>query len=53
MRNIWAMRWKGIRDRFVIATKVHGDEPKEAMAADIEKSLQNLRTDHIESVPGA
>ena len=38
---------EGIRDRFIIATKSMA-RTKEAMAEDIEKSLYNLRTDHIE-----
>ncbi len=38
---------EGIRDRFVIATKSMA-RTKEAMAADIEISLKNLRTDHID-----
>lgn len=38
---------EGIRDKFVIATKSMA-RTKEAMTADIEKSLHNLRTDHIE-----
>lgn len=38
---------EGIRDRFVIATK-SGAKTKEDMARDVEISLQNFRTDHIE-----
>lgn len=38
---------EGLRDRFVIATKSMA-RTKEAMAQDIETSLRNLRTDHIE-----
>ena len=38
---------EGIRDKFVIATKSMA-RTKDAMAADIEKSLGNLRTDHID-----
>ena len=38
---------EGIRDRFVLATKSMS-RTKEAMAADIEKSLSNLRTDYID-----
>ena len=38
---------EGMRDRFVIATKSMA-RTKEAMARDIETSLANLRTDHIE-----
>ncbi len=38
---------EGIRDKFVLATKSMA-RTKEAMAADIETSLGNLRTDHIE-----
>ena len=38
---------EGIRDQFVLATKSMA-RTKEAMAADIEKSLHNLRTDHID-----
>ena len=38
---------EGIRDKFVLATKSMS-RTKEAMAADIESSLGNLRTDHIE-----
>ena len=38
---------EGIRDKFVLATKSMA-RTKEAMAEDIEKSLHNLRTDHIE-----
>ena len=37
----------GIRERFVIATKSMA-RTKEAMAADIDISLKNLRTDYIE-----
>lgn len=38
---------EGIRDKFVIATKSMA-RTKDAMAADIEKSLGNLRTDHTD-----
>lgn len=38
---------EGIRDKFILATKSMA-RTKEAMAADIEKSLNNLRTDHID-----
>lgn len=38
---------EGIRDKFVIATKSMA-RTRESMAADIEKSLQNLRTDYID-----
>lgn len=38
---------EGIRDNFVLATKSMA-RTKEAMAADIAKSLQNLRTDYID-----
>lgn len=38
---------EGIRDKFVVATKSMA-RTKEAMAADIETSLRDLRTDHIE-----
>lgn len=38
---------EGIRDRFVLATKSMA-RTKETMAADIAKSLQNLRTDYID-----
>ena len=38
---------EGIRDQFVIATKSMA-RTKEAMAADIETSLKNLRTDYID-----
>lgn len=38
---------EGIRDKFVIATKSMA-RTKESMAADIEKSLHNLRTDYID-----
>ena len=38
---------EGIRDKFVIATKSMA-RTKEAMAADIETSLRNLRTDYID-----
>ena len=38
---------EGIRDKFVLATKSMV-RTKDAMAADIEKSLGNLRTDHID-----
>lgn len=37
----------GVRDRFVLATKSMA-RTKEAMAKDIEVSLQNLRTDYID-----
>lgn len=38
---------EGIRDKFILATKSMA-RTREAMAADIEKSLHNLRTDHID-----
>ena len=38
---------EGIRDKFVIATKSMS-RTKEAMAADIDVSLKNLRTDYID-----
>lgn len=38
---------EGIRDKFILATKSMS-RTKEAMAADVEKSLANLRTDYIE-----
>jgi predicted aldo/keto reductase-like oxidoreductase len=38
---------QGVRDRFVLATKSMA-RTKEAMAADIETSLRNLRTDYID-----
>ncbi len=38
---------EGIRDRFILATKSMA-RTRAAMAADIEISLQNLRTDHID-----
>lgn len=38
---------EGIRDKFVLATKSMA-RTKEAMAADVEKSLSNLRTDYID-----
>lgn len=38
---------EGIRDKFVLATKSMS-RTKEAMAADVEKSLANLRTDYID-----
>ena len=38
---------EGIRDKFVIATK-SGSRTKDAMAADIDISLGNLRTDYID-----
>ncbi|MDD6311046.1 MAG: aldo/keto reductase [Firmicutes bacterium] len=38
---------EGIRDSFILATKSMA-RTKEAMAADIEKSLANFRTDYIE-----
>ncbi len=38
---------EGIRDKFILATKSMA-RTKEAMAADIDTSLKNLRTDHIE-----
>ena len=38
---------EGIRDKFVLATKSMA-VTREAMAADIETSLKNLRTDHID-----
>ncbi len=41
------MPLEGIRDKFVIATKSMA-RTREAMAADIEKSLGNLRTNHID-----
>ena len=38
---------EGIREHFILATKSMA-RTKDAMAADIETSLKNLRTDHIE-----
>ncbi len=38
---------EGLRDKFILATKGMG-RTKEAMAADIETSLANLRTDYID-----
>lgn len=38
---------KGVRDKFVLATKSMA-RTKDAMAADIEKSLGNLRTEYID-----
>lgn len=38
---------EGLRDRFVLATKSMA-RTREAMAADIETSLKNLRTDYID-----
>ena len=38
---------EGIRDKFILATKSMA-RTKEAMAADIERSLKNLRTDYID-----
>lgn len=38
---------EGIRDKFILATKSMA-QTKEAMAADIETSLKNLRTDYID-----
>lgn len=38
---------EGIRDKFVLATKARG-LTKEAITADIETSLKNLRTDYID-----
>lgn len=38
---------EGRRDKFILATKSMA-RSREAMAADIEKSLTNLRTDHID-----
>ena len=38
---------EGIRDKFILATKSMA-RTKEAMAADIETSLKNLRTDYID-----
>ncbi len=38
---------EGLRDKFVLATKSMA-RTREAMAADIETSLKNLRTDHID-----
>ena len=38
---------QGIRDKFVLATKSMA-QTKEAMAADIDTSLKNLRTDYID-----
>ena len=38
---------EGIRDKFVLATKSMA-RTKEAMEKDIETSLKNLRTDHID-----
>ena len=38
---------EGIREDFILATKSMG-RTKEAMAADINQSLQNLRTDYID-----
>jgi len=38
---------EGLRDKFILATKSMA-RTKEAMAADIETSLKNLRTDYID-----
>lgn len=38
---------EGLRDKFIVATKSMA-RTKEAMAADIETSLKNLRTDYID-----
>lgn len=38
---------EGIRDKFVLATKSMA-RTREAMAADVERSLKNLRTDYID-----
>lgn len=38
---------EGVRDKFVLATKSMA-RTKEAMAADVETSLRNLRTDYID-----
>lgn len=38
---------EGIRDRFILATKSMA-RSRDAMAADIEKSLHNLKTDYID-----
>ena len=38
---------EGLRDRFVLATKSMA-VTREAMAADVETSLRNLRTDYID-----
>lgn len=38
---------EGVRDKFILATKSMS-RTKEAMAADIETSLKNLRTDYID-----
>ncbi len=38
---------EGLRDRFIIATK-SGAKTKEEMARDVQLSLENFRTDHIE-----
>ncbi len=38
---------EGIRDKFILATKSMARD-KQSMAADIETSLRNFRTDHIE-----
>ena len=38
---------EGVRDKFVLATKSMA-RTKEKMAADVEISLRNLRTDHID-----
>ena len=38
---------EGVREKFILATKSMA-RTKEAMAADIDVSLKNLRTDHIE-----
>lgn len=42
-----AMAALGVRDKFVLATKSMA-RTREAMAADIDISLKNLKTDHIE-----
>ena len=38
---------EGVRDKFILATKSMA-RTKDAMAADIDISLKNLRTDHID-----
>ena len=41
------MALEGRRDKFILATKSMS-RTREAMAADVEKSLVSLRTDHID-----
>jgi len=46
-KKSWGLAFEGMRDKVYIATKTHAKTP-EAFWSDLEKSLENLRTDYID-----